>query len=136
MPARLRRRAPRTQGRAARLAGPSALPRLARPPCPGWQEVPPDTLPLDPVEPRPTPRERQQVIEYLLRQDASRPGPLAAWLVGRESAYYDGPGRSWDCAAFSYAAARDCVCWQLNRNERELLGLVEGFGDAKRQQPQ
>jgi len=73
---------------------------------------------------------RQQMIDYLLRQGAGRPCPLAAWMVRRESAYYDGPGRTWACAAFAYAAARDAVCWQLNRNERELLGLLEGFGEA------
>ena len=101
---------------------------LNRPPCPGWQAVPPDTLPLDAVEPRPTPHERQQVIDYLLRQGAGR--PLAAWLVRRESDYYDGPGRKWDCAAFAYAAARDCSCWQLNRSEREVRELLADFTDA------
>lgn len=96
---------------------------LNRPPCPGWQEVPSDTLPLVPVEPRPTPHdERQQVIDYLLRQGAGRPCPLAAWLVRRESAYYDGPGRTWDHATFAYAAARDCVCWQL---KRDVAGFEE-----------
>ncbi len=100
---------------------------LNRPPCPGWQEVPPDSLPLVPVEPRPTPHDRQQVIDYLLRQGAGRPCRLAAWLVRRESDYYVGPGRSWDCAAFAYAAARDAACWQLNRGEREVLDLLEVF---------
>ena len=83
---------------------------LNRPPCPGWGSVPPADLPLIPVEPRPTPHDRQLVVSYLLRQGADRPGPLAAWLVRRESEYYDGPGKHWDCAAFSYAAARDAAC--------------------------
>jgi hypothetical protein len=70
------------------------------------------------------------MIDYPLRQGAGRPGPLAAWLVRRESAYYDGPGRTWDCAAFAYAAARDAACWQLNRNEREVIEFLEGFAEA------
>ncbi|NBR87118.1 MAG: hypothetical protein EB141_18590 [Verrucomicrobia bacterium] len=97
---------------------------LNRPPCPGSGEVPPDGLPLIPVEPRPTPATRQLVIDYLLRQGADHPGPLTAWLVRRESDYYDGPGKHWDCAAFAYAAARDAACWQLNRGEREALDLL------------
>lgn len=97
------------------------------PPCPGWGVVPPDGLPLDPVEPHPTPQHRQQLIDYLLRQGA---GPLGAWLLRRESDYYDGPGRKWDCSTFAYAAARDAACWQLNRGEREVLDLLEGFTDA------
>ncbi len=103
---------------------------LNRPPCPGWGVVPPDELPLVPIEPRPTPRERQQVIDYLLRQGADRPGPLTNWLVHRESAYYDGPGRTWDAALRTYATARDCACWQLNRIEREVLDLLEGFEEV------
>lgn len=104
---------------------PALLHWLNRPPCPGLGVIPLAPLPLDPVEPRPTPLDRQRVIDYLHRQD-----DLAAWLVRRESAYYDGPGRAWDCAAFAYAAARDAACWQLNRGEREMLDLLEGFEEV------
>jgi len=93
---------------------------LARP---GWRVVPPADLPLDPTIPRPTPENRERVIGYLLRQGCDRPGPLTAWLVRRESAYYDGPGKKWDCALLAYAAARDAACWQLNRSESEVLNL-------------
>lgn len=107
---------------------------LNRPSCPGWQEVP-----LDPIEPRPTPHDRQQMIDYLLRQGAGHPCPLAAWLVRRESDYYDGPGRTWDCATFAYASARDAACWQLKRSEREVLDLLAGFeavaGVVRRSKP-
>ena len=105
---------------------------LNRPPCPGWGEVPPAGLPLIPVEPRPTPDNRERIIGYLLRQGADRPGPLTAWLVRRESDYYDGPGKHWDCAAFSYAAARDAACWQLRRDER---GVCELLADAASSPP-
>lgn len=100
---------------------------LNRPPCPGWGVVPPDGLPLVSVEPRPTPYERKQVVDYLLRQGAGRPCSLVAWLVRRESDYYDGPGRTWDCSAFAYAAARDAACFQLNRTKGEVLDLLAGF---------
>ena len=41
---------------------------LNRPPCPGWGAVPPNGLPIIPVEPHPTPRDRKRVFDYLLRQ--------------------------------------------------------------------
>ena len=103
---------------------------LSRSPCPGWGAVPPAGLPLNPLPPRPKPEGRECVIGYLLRQTDGRPGPLAAWLVRRECAYYDGPGRHWDCALHAYAAARDAVCWQLNRNERDVLELLTGFDEC------
>ena len=103
---------------------------LNRPPRPGWGTLPPVDLPLVSVEPRPTPHDRLQMIDYLRQQGADRPCPLAAWLVHRESAYYDGPGRKWDCSAFAYAAARDAACWQLNRGEREVLDLLAGLTEA------
>jgi hypothetical protein len=93
---------------------------LSSPPCPGAGAVPPDDLPLVPVRPAPTPRDRERVIAFLLRQGANHPSPLAAWLERRESAYYGGPGRHWDCALFSYAAARDAGCWQIRKSERDL----------------
>lgn len=103
---------------------------LNQPPCPGWQAIPPDTLSLVPVEPRPTAHDRQQMMDYLLRQGADRPGSLTNWLVRRECDYYEGPGKQWACSAFAYAAARDCACWQLNRTEREVLELLEGFEEV------
>jgi hypothetical protein len=103
---------------------------LTLPPCPGCGAVPPDDLPLDPAEPHPAPDHRELVIAYLFRQGCDRPGPLTAWLVRRECAYYDGPGRSWDCGAFAYAAARDAACWQLNRSEREVSVLLRDLTEA------
>lgn len=97
---------------------------LSRPPCPGWGAVPPADLPLNPATPRPTPHDRERMIAYLLRQGCNRPGPLTAWLVRRECAYYDGQGRHWDCALHAYAAARDAACWQLHRSGRDVLDLL------------
>ena len=53
---------------------------LSAPPCPGWQAVPPDSLALVPVEPRPTAEAREAVIAFLARQcgDWRNPGPLCA----------------------------------------------------------
>lgn len=108
---------------------------LNTPPCPGWQSIPPDNLPLNSIMPRPTPENREKVISYMLRQGCDRPGVLASWLARRECAYYDGPGRRWDCAAHAYAAARDAACHQLNRSESEVWTLVAGFDEivAKQQ---
>jgi len=94
---------------------------------PGWQAVPPADIPLNSLPPRPTPAKRETVIAYLLRQTGDRPGPLSAWLLRRENAYYDGPGRMWDCGLICYAAARDAACWQLNRGEADVLELLSGF---------
>lgn len=100
---------------------------LSRAPCPGWQAAPPDSLPLNPSVPQPAPHDRERLIAYLLRQGCDRPCQLAAWLVRRECAYYDGPGRHWDCALHAYAAARDAACWQLNRSESDVWELLAGF---------
>jgi hypothetical protein len=106
---------------------PVLLEWLSNPPSPGWQAVPPTDLPLRSGKPDPSPSARNLVLEYLLRQGCDRPGPLTAWLVCRECAYYDGPGYNWDCCSFSYAAARDAACWQLNRTESEVWELLAEF---------
>ena len=105
---------------------------LTSPPCPGWQAVPPDNLPLVPVEPCPTAAAREAVIAFLARQcgDWRNPGPLCAWLVRRENTYYDGPGKSWRCESFALAAARDAACWQLNTTEAQLLDTLAAFDEA------
>lgn len=103
---------------------------LTSPPCPGWQAMPPDNLHLATICPRPTPYDRERVIAYLRRQTGDRPGPLCAWLVQRETAYFDGPGARWPCCLLAYAAARDAACWQLNRPEREVWGTLAGFDEA------
>ena len=105
---------------------------LHRTPCRGWQEVPPDTLPLNPVMPQPTPPNRERMITYLLRQGCDRPGHLTRWLVRRECAYYDGPGQRWDCALHAYAAARDAACWQLSRAESEVWQFLEATAETYR----
>ncbi len=86
--------------------------------------VPPEDLPLTPAEPTPSERLRNAVIAFLVRQGCDQPSPLTAWLCQRESAYYDGPGRRWDCNLFAYAAARDCACWQLGNTEAALADLL------------
>ncbi len=105
---------------------------LTKPPRHGWQSVPPDNLPLNPVIPRPTPHDRERMIAYMLRQGCDRPGELTAWLVRRESAYYDGLGRNWDCALHAYAAARDAACWQLSRGEANVWELLAAFAEMAR----
>jgi hypothetical protein len=74
------------------------------------------------------------MIHFVRRQRA-----LAAWLVRRESAYFEGPGKSWDCGSIAYRAAIDAACWQLRRNEPavvELLeGLEQGFDNLRKQSP-
>ena len=110
---------------------------LSSPPCPGWKAIPPDNLPLVPVETRPTAEAREVVIAFLARQcgEWRNPGPLCAWLGRRENAYFDGPGRQWDCAAYSYAAARDAACWQLNSNEAQLLDTLAAFDEVAATKP-
>lgn len=102
---------------------------LSRPPCPGWRAVPPDNLPLNPVMPRPTVARREAVIAYMLRQGCNQPGPLTAWLVGRETACYAGPGRHWDCGLLAYAAVRDAACWQLSRSESEVWLFLQATAE-------
>ena len=103
---------------------------LSREPCAGWQAVPPDDLPLNASAPKPTPQDRERVIAYLLRQTRERPGALAAWLMRREHAYFDGPGQTWDCGSICYAAARDVACWQLQRDESEMTQTIAGFEES------
>jgi hypothetical protein len=99
------------------------------PPCPGWQAVPPNDLPLNPTTPRPTTARREAVISYLFRQAATC-GPLARWLIQRENDYYDGPGRSWDCGTITYAAARDAAGWQLHRSEGVVWEFLEACAEV------
>lgn len=105
---------------------------LARPPCPGWGAIPPADLPLDPAPPSPSPEDRERIISYIFRQGCDRPSPLCAWVVRRECAYYDGPGRHWDCAIHAYAAARDAACWQLSRTESEVWEFLEATAEVSR----
>jgi hypothetical protein len=97
--------------------------------CLGWGAVPPDDLPLGPVAPHPPREDLERVIAYLYRQTGNQPCPLCAWLVRRENAYYEGPGRTWDCALITYAAARDAACWQLNRSEQDVWNLLSEFAN-------
>jgi hypothetical protein len=103
---------------------------LRRPPCPGWQSLPPDDLPLDPVLPRPAVEEQALVVSYLQRQTRDQPGPLTAWLVRRECEYYNGPGRTWDDTLICYAAARDAACWQQGMGEAGVLERFKGFEEV------
>ena len=54
-------------------------------------------------------------------------------LVRRENAYYDGPGRLWDCALHADAAARDPACSQLSRAESEVWQFLEATAEAYQQ---
>jgi hypothetical protein len=87
--------------------------------------VPPAELPLNPTLPVPTPADREPVIAWVHRQTGGEPGPLAAWIMRREDAYYDGPGRTWDCGLICYAACRDVLCWQTGSAETAVLKLAK-----------
>lgn len=102
---------------------------LNHPPCPGWQSVPPPDLSLNPGMPNPSMARFEAITGYLWRQTCDRTGPLAAWLLQRENAYYDGPGRKWDCRLLCYAAARDAASWQLARSEGAVLEFLEVLRD-------
>jgi hypothetical protein len=93
---------------------------LYHPPDSHWPSVPADALPLNPAIPHPASPDRERLIAYVLRQVGDFANPMTAWLVRRECAYYEGPGKHWDCALHAYAAARDAVCWQLRRTESEV----------------
>jgi hypothetical protein len=98
--------------------------------CPGWGTVPPDNLRLQRTKPHPDAEDRELVLGYLLRQGAGRPCPLAAWLMRREEAYFNGLGAKWDCGLLAYAAARDAACWQLDRDEADVLELLRSFREV------
>jgi hypothetical protein len=98
---------------------------LSRQPLRRHGAIPPADLPLNGVMPKPTPIYREQVINFVLQQGDGRPCRLYKWIVQRESAYYDGPGRHWDCALHAYAAARDAGCWQAGLDEVDLWRLLE-----------
>jgi hypothetical protein len=95
--------------------------------CPGWGAVPTADLPLNELCPNPTPRNRELVIYYILRQLSDKPGELDKWLLNRESAYFATVGNGWDCAILAYAAARDAALWQLSVGEKELWETLDGF---------
>jgi len=105
---------------------PALVDWLANPPCPGWQAIPPCDLQLNPVMPEPTAEQRARLTDYLHRQSANKPGPLADWLALREAAYRAGPGTSWNPALVTYAAERDAVCWQLKRDVGDACDLLAG----------
>lgn len=113
---------------AIHLNKPAVLEWLKSPLCARWQAVPPYNLALARAKPHPKPEDLERVIHFLLRQTTGgTPQPLTTWLVRRENDYYAGPGRKWDCALNCYAACRDAACWQLNRNERDVIDLIVSF---------
>jgi hypothetical protein len=104
--------------------------QTSTPRCPGWGALPDLSLPLIPKMPRPSVEHRELVLAFAFRQTANK--ALLAWLSFRESAYYDGPGRRWDCSLHAYAAARDLACYQLGIGEAELHVWLEGFEETVR----
>lgn len=107
---------------------PELLAWLNRPPCPGWQAVPPADLPLHPVQPRPTTVNARLVMAYQVRQIADGTGPLCEWLLRREAAYWE--VHHWPDHVCAYAAARDAACWQLARDEAAVCELLETFEEV------
>jgi hypothetical protein len=96
----------------------------------GWEKIPPTNLGLGWHKPQPSMANLKRVVDYLLRQGANKPGPLAAWLIRRENQYFERFGRAWPSALGTYAAARDAACWQTNRNEMQLWELLEGLEEV------
>jgi len=104
------------------------LPWLSSPPCPGWQAVPPVDLPLNPTRPRPQPADARRVMVYVMRQIGDPPGPLCAWCVRREDAYWQ--TCHWPPDVCAYAAVRDAACWQLSRAEHEVWAFLHAAEQA------
>lgn len=101
---------------------------LSRPPCPGWQAVPPSDLPLNSTQPSPDPADARRVMDYIVRQIGAVPDLLCDWCLARELAYWQKV--HWLDEVCAYAAARDCACWQLNRTEPELWEFLEDINEA------
>lgn len=99
---------------------------LTKPPCRGWQAIPPDDLPMDPAEPSPTMAQARTVMGYVMRQIGDTPGALCEWCLRREFVYWK--VYHWPDQTCSYAAARDAACWQLNRTEPAIWELLETMG--------
>jgi len=85
------------------------------------ESVPPSDLPLVKGLPLPSEAEAKAVIDYEFKKAGEKPGPLMAWLVKRENAYFEGCGKHWGFHLHTYAAARDAACWQLGLTEAALL---------------
>jgi hypothetical protein len=83
--------------------------------------VPPENLILVSRMPNPSPTSLRRVIDRMWQQVRGGLGPLSAWIVTRESHYFNGPGANWDQTLICYAACRDCLCWQMHVTERELV---------------
>lgn len=96
-------------------------PTQISPPCPGWQAIPPDTLPLNPAVPRPTPQDRDRLMSYTTRQ-LNGTDPLCEWCLRRELAYWS--QFHWSHEGCALATARDVACWQLQRTESDALSLL------------
>lgn len=88
------------------------LPTSQAPVCARTHEaIPPDNLPLRSDIPRATPTEMTRDIDQVFAAAGRGPSELAAWVMRRETAYFDGPGRMWTFRAICYAACRDWMAW-------------------------
>jgi hypothetical protein len=111
-------RCPATLAEALRAHKDAMIEWLNRSPCPGWQAVPPNDLPLHPIQPRPPMVEARKIVEFVVRQIGDLPGPLCEWCLKRELRYWE--AYRWPHQACAYAAARDAVCWQLSRSAEDV----------------
>ncbi len=71
----------------------------ARPPCPGWQAVPPADLALGPLRPDLAPAPARRVVEFIVRQLGAGLGPLCEWCLKRELAYWNTYPKFHGCGA-------------------------------------
>lgn len=108
---------------------PALLEWLNRPPCPGWQTVPPGDLPMNPARPGMATAAARRVMAFVVRQIRGT-CPLCEWCLRRELAYWT--EFHWPDEDCAIAAARDAACWQLNRSERDVLELLLGFDECRR----
>ena len=105
---------------------PALIQWLQTPPSPGWGEVPPETLAVDPKSTLAA-DDLDVLVDYMVRQ-ANRPCPLAAWLLKREGTYFDAGVR--DPRRQCRLASRDAATWQLNRSEQDAVALIHDLAEA------
>ncbi len=96
-------------------------------PCPGFEGVPPDTMPLRDDEPTPDAEAVERVARFAGTWLKGTPG-VETWLAHQAQRYFDA-GRGWSRHQCAYAAACDCLSFQTGLDELGMLAAIGGaFG--------